>query len=558
MPTPTTAPPSGLRFLLLSGSTVSLLPALLYVQARLLSWAPLPDITRLPLVAGLDMLALLAFLLLLTRLVLRPKGLGPVEMGLRADTSAVLRRSTHTGLLVGLATLVPLAGLAAPPLRFEALPRLFYSAFELVVLLLLLGLLRPGSPVVRDLLGRALDEPPLRGTGLAWSALAAFGVVIVGMDLGGYRYGSQWLASNTLSSLAISGAAVLIWPPVKERLAPALAGLFDESETLQAVSLRRARRALRVAFTVGAVITLGLIWDIDRRALTFLDAVSVYDMGSGETAEAVTLADLASVVVTAAVLVGLLRWMPSIFGLSLFRYIDVEAGARYAIVTIARYAVFFIGMVEALDALHIDLSKLSWLVAAVGVGLGFGLQEIVANFVSGIILLMERPIRIGDWVTIGSTEGTVQKIQIRATTLLTLERQEIIVPNKDFITREVINWTHRDRMVRLSVPIGVAYGTDVEQVRQLLLGVARANPDVLDKPPPDALMMAHGDSSLDFELRVHHLDPTRQAPLRSALNAAINRALTAADIEIPFPQQDVHLRGGWPGADDGEGPGPPD
>lgn len=149
-------------------------------------------------------------------------------------------------------------------------------------------------------------------------------------------------------------------------------------------------------------------------------------------------------------------------------------------------------------------------------------------------------------MTIGSIEGAVQTINIRATTILTLDRQEIIVPNKDFITTDVINWTHGDRVVRLRVPIGVAYGTDVQRVQKILLDVAKNDSRVLPAPPPSALLVGHGDSSLDFELRVHHENPAQRMPLLGALNAAINRALAEADIEIPFPQRDLHIRSGLP------------
>ncbi|MEZ4432940.1 MAG: mechanosensitive ion channel [bacterium] len=291
---------------------------------------------------------------------------------------------------------------------------------------------------------------------------------------------------------------------------------------------------------------LAVIWDVDRRALAFLDGISLYTMGSGAEAVAVTLADVVRVILVGVIIGLVLKWLPGLFDFVFFRYIDVEPGVRYAIVTIARYAFFFIGVLVAFDAVHLDLTKLGWLVAAVGVGLGFGLQEIVANFVSGIILLLERPIRIGDWITIGSIEGAVQTINIRATSILTLDRQEIIVPNKDLITTNVINWTRGDRVVRLKVPIGVAYGSDVDRVRKILLDVAKNDSRVLPAPPPTALLLAHGDSSLDFELRVHYENPAQRFPLLGALNAAINRALAEAGVEIPFPQRDIHIRSGLP------------
>lgn len=537
----------GLRLVAVALLSAGLVPAALFGLARLVELSPLSAFVRQPVAAGLDLLAALAGLWFVARLVFRPMGLAAVELGLADDTTASLRRATRTGLLTALSTLVPFAVLDAPPLRLETLPRLLYSTLEIALLLVLLRLLRPGSPLVRDLSAQLGARPGVhRLAGPVWLGLLLFGAAVVAMDLGGYRYGSAWLAGNALGSLAALAGAFFAWPPLRDRLAPTFAPALAGDDTPRSSRLHRARKVLRGALVVLTVVALGLVWDVDRRALGFLDAVTLYEMGAGETAEAVTLADLLRVVITFVFVVVLLRWMPRLFGLTLFRYVEIDPGARYAIVTIARYVAFFIGVVVAFDALHVDLSQLGWLVAAVGVGLGFGLQEIVANFVSGIILLMERPIRIGDWVTIGTTEGTVQRINIRATTLLTLDRQEIIVPNKDFITREVVNWTHGDRVVRLTVPIGVAYGTDVEKVRRLLLDIAAREPRVLAEPPPTAILAGHGDSSLDFELRVHYLDPTRRVPLLGALNAAINRALAENGIEIPFPQRDLHLRSGWP------------
>lgn len=534
------------KFALVGLLSAALLPIWVWVIGHLALLTELTAVVRVPINEGCTLLAALLALWMLQRLVFRPGGLAMVELGLPADTSASLRRVVRVEVIAAAICLVPMALAIGEPLRLQTMGRLFFTAFEITTAVVLLRLLRPRSPVVRDALHH-LDRPSLEKlAGPAWLALIIFTVLVVGMDIGGYRYGSAWLAGNALLSLAALGGLFLGYVPLRNRVAPRLGTMLSKSEMPEDERRRRGRKVVWAAVTVLTLLTLAIIWDIDRRALAFLDGISLYSMGSGETAVAVTLADIVRVIFIGTLLGLVLKWLPGVFDFAIFRYVSVEAGVRYAIVTIARYALFFIGVLVAFEAIHLDLSQLGWLVAAVGVGLGFGLQEIVANFVSGIILLLERPIRIGDWVTIGSIEGAVQTINIRATTILTLDRQEIIVPNKDFITTDVINWTHGDRVVRLRVPIGVAYGTDVQRVQKILLDVAKNDSRVLPAPPPSALLVGHGDSSLDFELRVHHENPAQRMPLLGALNAAINRALAEADIEIPFPQRDLHIRSGLP------------
>ncbi|MEM1149511.1 MAG: mechanosensitive ion channel domain-containing protein [Pseudomonadota bacterium] len=228
--------------------------------------------------------------------------------------------------------------------------------------------------------------------------------------------------------------------------------------------------------------------------------------------------------------------------LGLFQRLNVSAGSRYAIVTIIGYLLFGTGVVAGFQQLGLDWSRLQWIIAALGVGLGFGLQEIVANFISGVIILFERPVRVGDFVTIGELEGTVSNIAIRATTITDFDNREVLLPNKSIITENVTNWTLRDSVLRIIIPIGVAYGSDVNRVRDLLMEVAEANEDVLDAPVPRVFFMEHGDSSLDFEVRVFISNPRKRFRVRDEINTAINQALTAEKIEIPFPQRDLHVR----------------
>lgn len=227
-----------------------------------------------------------------------------------------------------------------------------------------------------------------------------------------------------------------------------------------------------------------------------------------------------------------------------FERFEMDDGARYAVMAILGYVIIGSGIVIGFSQLGIDWSKLQWIVAALGVGLGFGLQEIVANFVSGLIILFERPIRVGDFVTIGNLSGTVSNIKIRATTVTDFDNREVLLPNKSIITENVTNWTLKDAVTRIVITIGVAYGSDIEKVTEILMQAVKAQKDVLDQPSPQVFFLAHGDSSLDFEVRAFVSQPTNRLPLTHLINSAINKSLAEHGISIPFPQRDLHLVSG--------------
>lgn len=218
---------------------------------------------------------------------------------------------------------------------------------------------------------------------------------------------------------------------------------------------------------------------------------------------------------------------------------------QYAVSKIGGYIFITIGFYLALKLVGIDLSSLAVVAGAIGVGLGFGLQNVISNFVSGLIILAERPISIGDRVELGEIAGLVAKINLRSTNIVTNDNITIIVPNSDFITNKVTNWSYGDPKVRLRLPIGVAYGTDPERLRRLLIEVAKEHPMVLREPTPELFFSGFGDSSLNFELGVWTAEmASKPRRFRSELNYAVERALRQNGIEVPFPQRDLHLRSG--------------
>jgi len=231
--------------------------------------------------------------------------------------------------------------------------------------------------------------------------------------------------------------------------------------------------------------------------------------------------------------------------LRLLKRSKLDAPLQYAIARISGYLFILLGFYVALTAVGLNLSSLAVVAGAVGIGIGFGLQNIIHNFVSGIIILAERPIAMGDRVEVAGVAGTVSKIRLRSTEIVTNDNISIIVPNSDFVTNPVTNWSHGDARVQIRVPIGVAYGTDVEKLKTVLLEVAAENANVLKSPEPTVFFDSFGDSALLFELGVWTSEMTHSPRrFRSNLNFAIERKLRENNIQIPFPQRDLHLKSG--------------
>jgi small-conductance mechanosensitive channel len=230
----------------------------------------------------------------------------------------------------------------------------------------------------------------------------------------------------------------------------------------------------------------------------------------------------------------------------IFPRYDLNIGVSQSIATIIRYLLVIIGLFIIFQTTGIDLSAIGLLIGALGIGIGFGLQNITNNFISGIIILFERPVKVGDRIEVDELAGNIVNISARATTVITNDNIAVIVPNSDLVSTRVINWSHNNRSVRLNFPVGVSYKEDPEIIKKLLIEVADANKGVLSNPPPDVLFENFGDSSLDFELRVW-TDEYSDKPkvLKSQLYYAIFKKFKEHGIEIPYPQRDLHLKSGF-------------
>ena len=255
----------------------------------------------------------------------------------------------------------------------------------------------------------------------------------------------------------------------------------------------------------------------------------------------VTLADLGLSFLLLILTILVAKNLPALIEIVILEQLPIDRGLRFAIVTVATYGIAMIGGAATLSAAGIGWANVQWLAAALTFGLAFGLQEIFANFVSGLIILFERPIRVGDAVTVGGVSGTVTRLQMRATTVTDWDNKELIIPNKEFVTGQVINWSLSSPHVRVCLPVGVAYGSDLRRTRELLLSIASEHVEVLKEPAPTAFFTGFGDSSLDFELRVFIPHPKHRWDVQHALLQAINDAFVAEGIEVPFPQRDLHL-----------------
>jgi len=221
---------------------------------------------------------------------------------------------------------------------------------------------------------------------------------------------------------------------------------------------------------------------------------------------------------------------------------QLDEGIRYNLIRINHYIIMVIGALVAFQFVGIDLSGLAVIFGLLSVGIGFGLQNVTSNFISGLILLFERPIKIGDRVTVGETEGDVLDINIRSTTIRTLNNITFIVPNSEFVSSRVINWSHGDTRTRIEVSVGVSYASDLDLVLKVLKTVADENPAVLNDPESDVIFVDFGDSAWNLKLRAWIKNPKMYIKIRSELNCSIVRMFRENNIEIPYPQRDLHLR----------------
>lgn len=308
----------------------------------------------------------------------------------------------------------------------------------------------------------------------------------------------------------------------------------------------QAKKLIRTGLVLAGLIALWFVWTDLLPIFNVLNAVSLpfstTQLVDGiEKLTPLTLQDVALAILFLLVTITAATNVPGLLEIILLQRLNIDAGSRYAIKTLSQYFIVTTGVILVFNAIGAEWSSIQWLVAALSVGLGFGLQEIVANFISGIIILFERPIRVGDTVTIGDVSGKVSRIRIRATTITNWDRQELLVPNKEFITSRLLNWTLSDQINRFIVPVGIAYGSDVEKALQLMFETASDNENVLEDPAPIVSFEGFGDNALLLNLRIYLGSLDHRIETITQIHKVINEKFKLAGISIPFPQRDIYL-----------------
>ncbi len=497
----------------------------------------------------------------------RPKGLGRVHFGWRSEITNKIRRKSVLFSVLFLPFMLLAVSTAQSDLYAASVGRVCFIVSQLIVLAFVWYLF--GSP--RGLLAKQTVEEVstlFSQTRFIWYpvvlTLPVALIVLAGL---GYFMTALFLSLEFFTTLAIIVAGTLAyhmavrWYSLKARKLALSEALQRRQARLESAAARdgqdssselvtvhpeeeiqvdlgvlgdQTRHLLRMLTTLGVIVALAFLW---ANTIPVLAALEKTTLVGGFSLLSLVQAILVTIVTAVAA-----QNLPGLLELSILRSKTIDAGTRFAIARLCQYTLLAAGLAALFAILRIDWSKLGWIAAALSVGLGFGLQEVVANFVCGLILLFERPVRVGDIVTLENTTGTVTRIQMRATTITNWERQELIVPNKNLITGTILNWTLSTSICRIVLPVGVAYGTNTDKARQIMLDTALDHPNVLDDPRPFTTFEEFADSSMTLRLLCFIPNLDERLKLISDLHTEIDQRFNAAGIVIAFPQLDLRIR----------------
>jgi len=458
----------------------------------------------------------------------------------------------------------------------DSLGRLALIIIMISMAVFLGRLLNPASGLLQDYINANPDRWLVKLRYVWYPALILMPLVIIGFAVTGYYLSALELQQQLIISLrlvflmVIIHAMVLRWltlvnrqlaikNAIQKRKAailsekhPAVAGGEDPvlpiDEQLIDIPKINAQtiRLLNVFIGFSLIIGFWMIWKKILPAFSFLENIVLWQhlvkIDNQEVSQPITLTNLMLAGLYVFIAVVSVRNFSGVMELLVFRRLSIEAGGRYAVNQLAKYILVSIGFISVANELGGSWSEVQWLVAALSVGLGFGLQEIFANMVSGIILLFERPIRVGDVITIGDISGKVSRIQIRATTLIDWDRKDVVIPNKTFITSQLVNWTLSDTITRIVIPVGIAYGSDVELAHKVIIDTVRSSPLVLTEPEPSAWFIGYGDSSLNFSIFIFVGELANRLLATHDVLVRLEKAFGEHNIVIPFPQRDIHVR----------------
>ena len=438
-------------------------------------------------------------------------------------------------------------------------------------------LLHPKSPVLAGYLDRPDNRmfrrlhwfwyPALVIAPLTLGVLSVMGYLYTAVTLLALLVATIWLAAGLVILAALTQRWLrvtrrrLVYEAATERRQARLerkqqqedgqeteeSGAFDvEEEEVDLEELTDTSSHLfNTAIVVVGLVGLWMIWSEVFPAFRIFNDVTLWHhtvtVEGEKQVQPITLADIGLAVFYGIVTVVLAKQLPAMLEMILLKSSDMPSASRYTVTTLTTYGMVIGGLLLVFNTIGAQWSQLQWLVAALGVGIGFGLQEIVANFICGLIILFERPVRVGDLITVGDASGTVTRIRIRATTIRDFEQKELLVPNKELVTGRLLNWTLSDATTRILIQVGIAYGSDVDRAMEILLELADEDERVLDEPNPGVVFDQFAESSLNLAFRVFVRTLTDRAPVMTDMHRNIHRRFAEEGIVIAFPQRDVHL-----------------
>jgi potassium efflux system protein len=526
---------------------------------------------------GLKQMALLWFLLQFLYRLFAPTGIMHTHFQWQENTAALVRKQLAwiRFVVIPCAFIIKTSLASEIPTYSDNLGRLALNISTLAVMFFLARLLHPSRGLLQDIVINYPDSWLAKLRYIIYTA-AFTPLIIIGFSVAGYHLSALELQQKLIVTLGliflidIVYEIILRWLTLVNRQL-AIKNLLQKRQTTESekhstlagaedpilpvdISERcdipkinaQTIRILNVLLYFTLIAGFWVIWKNILPAFSFLERIELWQnkttVNNQEVYQSITLISLFLAGFYTLITIVSVRNFSGVMELLLFRRLAIESGSRYAVNQLAKYILMIVGFFSVTNELGFNWSQVQWLVAALSVGLGFGLQEIFANFVSGIILLFERPIRVGDIVTIGDVSGKISRIHMRATTLIDFDQKELIVPNKTFITTQLINWTLSDRITRVGFTVGIAYDADIELAHEVMLETVRTTPLILQEPEPSVLLLAFADSALKFSISFYVSETAHRLPVTHDLHIRLVNALHDHHIEIPVPQQDIHIR----------------
>ncbi len=560
--------------------TVPLPTAIALLGWRLMHEAEPLEETAKAVGAGLVTVACIAFVFQLLRQLCRAQGIARAHFRWDERTDRLIRAQFLWCLPIALVTgfLVALTESQPDHLRRHSLGRLAFIVLMVAAAVAAYRLLHPERGLYPAGRTKRAGSALLRRTRAIWMPLGvALPIALATLAAMGYYYAALQLELRLNETLLIILAGIFVhafllrWLSVSQRrLAMKVfqekraaaekargdgereadaEGVVEPPPEIDVIEIKEQTQDL-LHVTIGIAVLVGFwfAWVGVMPALGVLDEFTLWNhtaiVDGVATQVPTTLANLALALFLIGITITAARNMPGFLEIALLQRLPLEPGARYATRALVLYAIVSTGFVLSFNTIGVGWTSVQWLVAALTVGLGFGLQEIFANFVSGLIILIERPVRVGDTVTVANVSGVVSRIRMRATTITDWKRRELVVPNKSFITNELINWSLSDPIMRLDFLVGIAYGSDTKLAHSVILRICRQHPTVLAQPEPDVFFTGFGDNSLNFEARVFTSESSNTARTRILhdLHMAIDQACRENAITIAFPQRDLHFK----------------